>query len=61
MKRIKKIATLLFFTILFCSYSLSPKVSLTSYSNFPTDSIALVLSEIYGLDQGVRDSSKRRM
>lgn len=57
MKRIKKFATLLFFTILFCSYSLSPKVSLTSYSNFPTDSIALVLSEIYGLDQGVRDSS----
>ena len=47
MKRIKKIATLLFLTILFCSYSLSPKVSLTSYSNFPTDSIALVLSEIY--------------
>ncbi|MEZ7675281.1 hypothetical protein O3603_08080 [Prevotella sp. 20925_1_30] len=53
----KKIATLLFFLILFCSYSLSPKVPLTSCSNIPTDSIALVLSEMYGLDQGVRDSS----
>lgn len=53
----KKIATLLFFLILFCSYSLSPKVTLTSCSNIPTDSIVLVLSEMYGLDQGVRASS----
>lgn len=57
----KKIATLLFFLILFCSYSLSPKVPLTSCSNIPTDSIALVLSEMYGLDQGVRDSSLHQL
>ena len=57
----KKITTLLFFLILFCSYSLSPKVPLTSCSNIPTDSIALVLSEMYGLDQGVRDSSLHQL